>query len=353
MVIVINTLATSKVKVGVANYLHGVVHGLADIDKENEYLVCVGKGNKSLYEDLPDNFKLKEVGFWNMNRYLRLIWEQLILPGTLNKTDVLWSPGFVSPIWKRCKYVLTIHDMTFFTHPEVHTLITRMYYKIFMGKAAKKADKIICVSEYTKNEVMRLLGVPEEKLIVSLESCDERFVQIEGERKKYVLFVGMLEPRKNVVRLIEACKSLPEPYKLLVAGKKGWMCNEIFEKVKTLGMENKVEFLGYVEDEKLPKLYQEATVFVYPSLHEGFGIPVLEAMRCGCPVITSNVSSLPEVGGEAALYVKPKDVVELEGQILKVIGDPQLRKEMSIKGLEQAKKFNWKDVAIKTLEALC
>jgi glycosyltransferase involved in cell wall biosynthesis len=172
---------------------------------------------------------------------------------------------------------------------------------------------------------------------------------IEGD---YVLFVGTLQPRKNIARLIEAFSRIKDNTQLVVVGKKGWLYEEILEAPKKFGVQDRVKFLDFVPDEDLPLFYQNALCFVLPSLYEGFGLPVLEAMKYGCPVITSNVSSLPEAGGDAALYFNPEDISDIAANLRLMITKPQLRKELIKKGFEQIKKFSWEKTARETLKTL-
>lgn len=174
--------------------------------------------------------------------------------------------------------------------------------------------------------------------------------KIEGD---YILFVGTLQPRKNIVRLIEAFSTLgPKLYTLVVVGKPGWLYEEIYEAPKKFKVEDRVKFLDYVPDEDLPALYQNALCFVLPSLYEGFGLPVLEAMHYGCPVVTSNVSSLPEAAGDAAIMVDPESTESIKEGIEKVLGDKSLREKLVKKGYEQVKKFSWEKCARETLKVL-
>ncbi|HUV05756.1 MAG TPA: glycosyltransferase family 1 protein, partial [Armatimonadota bacterium] len=233
-------------------------------------------------------------------------------------------------------------------------------------RAVKKADAIIAISESTKRDIVELLGAPEHKIYTTLLGVDPPYRPVSDERKERVarehglghstiLYLGTLEPRKNIPALLaafsQARKSSPaKDCTLVLAGGKGWFFNQTFKLVEDLGLKESVRFTGYVPAEDLPALYSAATVFVYPSLHEGFGLPPLEAMACGTPVITSNASSLPEVVGDAGIMVDPYNVEELAGAILRVLCDPDLRQEMSAKGLERAKKFSWEETARQTLK---
>jgi glycosyltransferase involved in cell wall biosynthesis len=180
-----------------------------------------------------------------------------------------------------------------------------------------------------------------------------------GISKDFVLFVGTLQPRKNIIRLIEAFSKLlkdkkyqESPLQLVIVGKKGWQYDEILDSPKKFGIDNKVKFLDFVPDEDLIMLYKNALCFAWPSLYEGFGLPILEAMKMGCPVITSNVSSMPEAGGDAALYVDPENVDDIAKKLSDVVSDPKLRQDMVEKGKKQVQKFSWEKTARQTLQIL-
>ena len=231
----------------------------------------------------------------------------------------------------------------------------------------KKASLIIAVSENTKIDVMKYLNVPEKKIRVIYHGVEKEFQKIEdGEYLKhrlrgigidypYIFYLGTLEPRKNVERLIEAFIQLKKRNqineKLVISGIKGWGHQSIFDKVASSGIEKEIIFTGFVPNEFLPFLYNGASAFVYPSLYEGFGLPVLEAMACGVPVVTSNVSSLPEVAGDAAILLNPYSVDELADGIWRILSDEDLRNSCITKGIERAKSFTWERCAMETLKA--
>ena len=245
--------------------------------------------------------------------------------------------------------------------------------------SVKKARKIFTISKISKDDIIKVYGVPSEKVIVtypgikqfSMNSQFSNFKKIKdkyGISGDYILFVGTLQPRKNIVRLIEAfshvilrakpegsreiLRSAQNDITLIIVGKKGWLYEEILEAPKKYGIENSIKFLDFVPNEDLSVLYQNALCFVLPSLYEGFGLPVLEAMKYGCPVITSNVSSLPEAGGDAALYIDPLNVSDITAKIKMVFEDNKLRKEMIEKGKKQVAKFSWEKTAKETLKVL-
>jgi glycosyltransferase involved in cell wall biosynthesis len=222
---------------------------------------------------------------------------------------------------------------------------------------------VIAVSESTKRDLVERYGLSPDRIDVVYNGVDASFQPVpadqvnafrtrEGLPERFILFVGTLEPRKNVVRLIEAYARLPEGRPALVlVGSKGWLYDDIFARVEALSLKEKVRFAGYVSADALPYWYNAAELLAYPSLYEGFGLPPLEAMACGTPVVTSTASSLPEVVGDAALLVDPTDVEALSVAIEKVLSDEDLRRQMQAAGLAQAQHFSWETAARGTLES--
>ena len=314
-------------------------------------------------------------------------WTQIALPLNLclgrPRPDVFFSPTHYAPRFCPIPSVISIMDLSFFKFPEMFKKKDLVQLKSWTAYSAKKAVKILTISQASKNDIIRYYRVPKERIVViypgkrKIESGKGK-MGVKEVRKKYgiegdyILYVGTLQPRKNLSRLIEAFKTVCANYSnlkrinsnkfdknsgnsdiyLVIAGKKGWMYDEIFQKVKELNLEKNVIFTGYVPDEDLPVLYKGAKCFVLASLYEGFGIPVLEAMSFGCPVVISNVSSLPEIGGKAAVYVDPYDVKDIAEKIKLIIENGKLKKEMREKGLEQAKKFSWEKCARETFKVL-
>lgn len=262
------------------------------------------------------------------------------------------------PPFVKGKVVTIIHDMVSMDCPETMSFKTKMLLKLTLKKSCNRADKIITVSEFSKKQIMKHLNIDKNKIEViqwgvdlNIFNTDYNKEEIYKSCKKYkidneyFLYLGTLEPRKNVERLIKAyylyyTKFKDIPY-LVIAGQKGWLYNDIFNTVKELNIEHKVIFTGYVDDEDVPKIISGAKIFVFPSIYEGFGLPPLEAMACGIPVITSNISSLPEVVGDCALLVNPFSVEDISSNLEKLNSDNDLQKELSKKGIEQASKFTW------------
>ena len=275
----------------------------------------------------------------------RIAWEQLKLPSLLRKrhVDVLHSPANVLPalLPSTCAGVVTLHDLAFLQFPDVLTHAKRLYHRSFTIRSIKRATRIISVSESTRKDVMKLVGIGGERVQTVYPCIDKRFSNVIGEkeiaafrerhglRQGFVLYLGTLEPRKNLITLIEAYARLRTEYareeKLVIAGGRGWMYKAIFEKVQELGLGSEVIFPGFVADEELVLWYRVASAFMYPSLYEGFGLPVAEALACGTPVVTSNVSSLPEAGADIALTIDPGDVRAMEEGMYKALTDEVLR----------------------------
>jgi glycosyltransferase involved in cell wall biosynthesis len=293
-----------------------------------------------------------------------LLWHFAGLSGSLAKAtqnaDILHTPILIVPPKKRAPLVVTVFDLTFVSFPQHHLRSTRVLLGSGLRRAVQTADLFLAISENTKRDLVRLTGVAPERVCVTplaadplfRPSCDTGVPARLGIDRPYALYVGTLEPRKNVTALLQAFAQLEDKETLLVlAGAKGWMYEQIFSLVTQLGLESRVKMLGYVENDDLPALYTEAQVFVYPSLFEGFGLPVLEAMQCGTPVITTNVSSLPEVAGEAAILVSPDDTAGLTAALRRVLSEPNLREEMRGQSLARAALFSWRKTAEMTVEA--
>ena len=255
--------------------------------------------------------------------------------------------------------VLTFHDLVPMVHPETSTVdIIRKFERCV--RRLRYVDALITVSEFTRREMVERLGIDPGKITVCYHGVDQDFFVTEvkedvvrkySEGFPYILFVGTLEPRKNVESLIEAFKGIKNPgLKLLLAGKEGWGIEGIRNKVRELGLDRAVFFLGYVPEEDIPHLYRGSEVFVYPSLYEGFGIPVLEAMAAGAPVVTSKAASLPEVTRGSAILVSPRDVRAISEAIRGILGNRGLGVELREKGVKRAREFTWDRCALEVLE---
>lgn len=292
-----------------------------------------------------------------------LLWHMARISGPLNKSaldaDVIHTPIFIVPPRKKQPLVVTVHDLTLLHFPQHHPWNTRILMGTGLRRAVRDADAFLAISENTRQDLIRLSGVAPERVHVTPLAADPLFRPLadngalarHGIDRPYVLYVGTLEPRKNIGVLLQAFAALEDKeLTLVLAGAKGWMYDDIFAAVEQLGIRERIKVTGYVADEDLPILYSQAQVFVYPSLFEGFGLPVLEAMQCGAPVITTNVSSLPEVAGKAAILFAPDDVAGLTKALQRVLSEPGLCDEMRGKSLEQASRFSWRRTAELTAE---
>ena len=365
MKIAINTLGPSKLKAGIGNYVVNLVHELARIDGRNEYLILANEDNAQHFRFRNKNFTTFVLPSYTKNRVLRILWEQIRLPKFLKKhnVNILHSPGFVAPLRKTTKSVVTVHDMTFFSHPEHHTRWKQMYFRRMIPKSVEKADAVIADSENTKQEIIRYLKTDKNKITTVHLGVGKHFKTGDKKpaqqflRKKYhikhnfILFVGTIEPRKNLTRLVEAFLYVKNKgLKLVIVGEKGWKMDSFFKMIDELELKEEVIFTGYVQDTDLVRFYQAAEIFVYPSLYEGFGIPVIEAMACGCPVLTSNISSLKEIAERSAILVNPTYTKAITKAIQKLLKDSPQKRALIHEGIIRAQHLTWEKTAKKTLE---
>jgi len=287
-----------------------------------------------------------------------LLWTQVVLPLRLkrDRVEVLFCPSFFGPVFSPCPVVVTILDLSFIRFPHTVDRLLRLYLQCIMPAVKRRTDVIVTISEFSKEEIVGLLKVPEEKIQVIHPACSDSFGvkqdedilrRIKNQYKlpdPFILNVGTLEPRKNIITLIKAFGSLKKKnlieHSLVLCGPKGWYYQEIFHAITDWGLQKYIHYIGYIPESDLPFVYNLAQVFVYPSIYEGFGLPVLEAMACGCPVITSNTASLPEVVGDAAILVDPEDNHELEQSLLRLVTDEVLRRELSVRGIKRARMFS-------------
>lgn len=362
----INALLLKRQKTGTISYIYNLINSLNKIDRKNEYVLFTNQQFQENDLSLQDNFLIKKLGLLEQNPYQRIWWEQFHLSKVLTrlKIDLLHSPSQVTLLNSSTKLILTIHELTYLIYPEFLPKHKYLYYRYFVPLSIYKADKIIAVSDNLKKDILRFFKLPQDKIEVIYCGVNHIFRPIDkniaknairkrfGITDDYILYVGTIEPKKNLKRLIEAYYQLKKDvnrYKLVIAGPKGWLYSEIYKTIKKLNIANDIIFTGYLHSQGLLFLYNAASVFVYPSFYEGFGLPVVEAMACGIPVITSNTSALPEVAKDAAILINPLDTKDLLESIKAVLDNPVLVKELSIKGLNRARQFSWEETAKKTL----
>lgn len=343
-------------------------------DGENEYQLNYfafrnkEKRKEELRKYLTPSASLRSCGSMPFGIYRR-IWNALPLPYSMfmgGEADVTQFFNFYIPPGVKGKKVVFIYDMVWKACPETMEAANRQFLDRQMRGACERADAILTISEFSRGEIIKYMGAAEEKVkVVPCGVNAERFhpryrpeIAADAARRygidgEYVLYLGTLEPRKNLARLIEAYHMLRDRHKkeklprLVLAGKKGWLYEDLFPMVESFHLEKEVIFTGYVEDAHVPLLLRGACAFVFPSLYEGFGLPPLEAMSCGTPVITSNVSSLPEVAGGAGLLVDPYSAEEICGAMETLVYDNTTRSELARKGLERAGSYTWEGSARK------
>lgn len=363
-------------KAGIGRYTYNLIKSLLQTDKKNEYVLFFNFF-KSPRERMMEIRDLVE------NAHAEVSLEVSVIPAPLkdwltltrlpiNKIfkkdiDVFHAPCFVGvPRVGYPKTVTTIHDLAFLNFPEHRGQKVADYYLKRTKLAIEKSDKLIAVSHATKNDLIEKLSVPPQKIQVIHEASSAEFQaektenQIKQVQKKYhlpdnyILSVCTLEPRKNLARLVQAYSQLPHQilrhHKLVLVGASGWNNAGLLASIADLNLTDRVILTGFVDAEDLPAVYAGAKLFVYPSLYEGFGLPILEAMSCGVPVVTSDVSSLPEIAGKAAILVDPYRVEQIAYSMKKVLTKESLRKSLKVKGLTRAKQFNWEKVARETIK---
>ena len=343
---------------GVHQYIHQLVRHLGQAQDGLRYTVLLGEGA------LPPEAALAPFrSGWPTGRAaVRVVWEQLVQPWVLRQVgaDLVHGPVFIGPLFAPCPFVVTIHDLSFIRFPNLFRPANRFYLTVFTRLSARRARRLIAVSAHAAAETTRLLGVPAERVDVVYHGVDPVFRSLPADRvaafrqryglpEQFLFFVGTLEPRKNLVRLVRAFARVYDGRAgLVLAGGKGWLYDDLFAEVKALGLTEAIIFPGYVMNEELPLWYNAATAVAYPSVYEGFGLPILEAQACGTPVLTSNVSSLPEAAGDAALMVDPYDVDALAEGLNRLLTDEPLRHDLRERGLIHARRFRWSNTARET-----
>lgn len=347
---------------GSRTYTYNVIRALIEIDPENDYYLYFTNKPKSL----PRLFQKPNVHIRRIFPSTRIIRLPISFPLKLaiDRIDVFHCQYMGSP-FSATPYVVTLHDIIHEIYPEFYPNSLRFFMSLFYPLSARRAATVLTVSEYCKEAIVKLYKVPEKNVIVAYDGVSDEFKPIRdkslvnsvgkkyGINKENILFVGRLEPRKNIPGLFKAFYSLKKhhniPHQLVIVGMKDFKYNEIYDTAKRLKLDEDIVFTGRVEQEDLPMIYNGADLFVFPSFGEGFGIPPLEAMACGIPVITSNTTALPEVVGDAGIMINPWDKEELSEMMYKVLSDSGLRNKMRNKGLEQSKRFSWSRTAEKVL----
>ena len=356
---------------GVANYIINLVKNLAQLDKENEYYIFLIEENKEYFNLEQDNFHEMLCFVKTENPILRRMWEQIVLPKLVHDKDIdiLHCPVNIIPILVQCRSIVTFLDCQYFNESSRNTLLRKKYHHIFMRLSMQKADAIITISDSMKSEIIQYLGGKRDNIHVTHLGQDtfstvDQGVRLEGNienvnlSRKYILFVGFPQYRKNLSGLVKAFASamgkMNEPYDLVICGDMKTKIesdyNNILKTINRYNIENQVKFIDYLENEELRALMVGAEIFVFPSFYEGFGLPVLEAMACGTPVLVSDIPVMHEIVDDAGMYVNPYNQDDISRGICELLLDSNLRQRLGKKGWKRAQRFTWKMTAEKTLE---
>lgn len=366
MKIGINAITINNQKTGIGTYTYQVLKNLLLIDHKNEYTVFVPCGLS--FEFHADNLKIEYIKSNINNPYYQLFWENISLPNLLNKKkiDILFSPSFTLPILPYLsKSIITVHDLSFLLFPKTKSYLFRNYMKYILPNSIKKANFIICDSASTYNDLLKYYYVSSKKINIIHLGCNGLFFKkvddnhiTEFKRKyncnkNYLLYVGSDDPRKNIPRIMQAFKLFKkedkQEYQLILVGK-GKRYVELLKLAKALDLENEIKFIDYLNEKELHLAYLGAKLLIYTSIYEGFGLPILEAMTCGVPVLTSNRSSMAEIAGDGAYKVDPYNTENIYTGIKLILEDGDLRKELIQNGFQRSGNFSWRTTAQKTLK---
>ena len=373
MRIAIDYSAAVNQRAGIGRLVRNQVRALAELDQENDYRLVYARPNRGSEPQFPlaRNFVRHEVGL--RERWLTIMWHRAKVPLPADwlsgPVDVYHSPDFVLPPLRHARGILTVHDLAFLMRPECADEHLRSYLEEVVPRSVRRADFIIADSENTRNDLVVLLGVNPASVAVVPGGVEERFTRVTDPgmlgraRRKlgvgdspFILAIGVIEPRKNLNRLMDAFEYLkqrdavPEDLKLVLAGGKGWLFDGIYEHHAASPVRDDILLPGFVPDELLPAIYSAADVLAFPSLYEGFGLPVLEAMACGTPVVASRASCLPEVAEGAALLIDPTNVDGLAVSLELALADQTLRAQLADQGLERAGHYTWQGAAERLLD---
>lgn len=365
MKIAIDARVANRVMVsGGGIYLKNLLHEMSQLDSQNKYFLYVDTNISNAFPVKKDNFEITVLKS-------PISWTQLRLPQALffHHPEIYFSPHHWLPvIAPKCQKVVTIHDLSFLRHPQYFGLRLSTYFKLNTYHAIKRADKIITISYHSKKDILNHYSVHENKIKVIYLGYDKIFNSPLNDAKseeilskydinrRYIFFLGDLHLRKNVPNLIRAFAQIKDKkaieHKLVITGKKDWLSHQIYDLIKNSKINKEIILTGYVPREELPYLMGNADIFVFPSLFEGFGIPLLEAMAAKTPIITSNTTSMPEIVGDAAILVNPHSIDEIADAICELLENDSLRMELVQKGQRRIKNFSWQKTAQETINFL-
>ncbi len=355
-------------RMGIGSYAENLLAQLGVVAPEITFTAILQSDDAPLRAAIPSRIRTLKVPARLCRRLpVRLFFEQVLLPllARRHRVDVVHSLHYSLPLLPtRARCVVTMHDMTAYLLPHMHTRAKGAYMRFFIRRAIERADRLIFVSASALNDCRKWFGLALRNAVVVHHGKSDAF-RPEGAPgeiatvraryhlpEQYLLYLGTLEPRKNVPLLLRAFAQLARRHpeaRLVIAGKKGWHFDEIFDTARSLNLAEQVLFTGYIDDADKPALMRGASLFVYPSLHEGFGIPVLEAMASGVPTIAGNRTSIPEIAGDGAMLINPESLAELSNALELLYSDPGVRVRLAAKGLEQAARFSWRKTAEETI----
>lgn len=353
----INALTLSDKNSGIGNYTMNLINRLAE--NEEDEIVIFASCEEKIRPLIDERVKIWNLPIAMRNKYTRVLVEQLVLPGRIRreKLDLMFSPAFTMPLFSKVRNVVTVHDLAYKIYPEGSALLSRIYMRLIFDGSIRKADHILTVSDATKKDLLRffpdikgasttLLGTIE----YGLKHKERPGFMKEGE--SFYLVVGTITPRKNTLGIIKAFQSVRDQVdgKLVFAGGFAYKSDEVYTYIREHDLEDRVVLGGYLSDEELAYCYEEARMLLYCSFYEGFGLPPLEAMQADTPVIASNISSIPEVVGEAALLINPHKIEQIAEAIVRLDQDEELRNSLVEKGRERYQGFRWEDTARRTRE---
>jgi len=343
-------------------YIRHLLDHLPRVDSSLRYTALLGERR---YRPVDPDLRLQISRLPTVHPWVRILWEQLVQPWVLWRQDVdlLHAMVFVGPLVSSCPLVVTVFDLSFLRYPQMFRPENRLYLRLFTQLSARRARRIIAISEHTKADLIRWLRIPSERIEVVYCGVEESFHPLPEEEilafrrekglpEQYLLYVGTLEPRKNLTLVLRTYARLrtagTHPPLLVLVGARGWMYGHIFSEIGRLGLESSIRLAGFVPYQELPLWYNGATCFLYPSLYEGFGLPPLEAMACGTPVLSSNAASLPEVVGDAGVLLDPRDEEAWASELARILEKPAWRGELAARGRERARRFRWRRAAEET-----
>lgn len=356
----------NRQRTGIGNYIYNLINEFNKVPYKDNKIILINYLKNDSFPNLKQMIiKNPFYLFGNRSFYCWHVYLDAFFKIKDLDLDVIHSPENATPFSKLIpRKIITVHDITPYFFPESFSPLTLLRYKLLFSRAMKTSDRIIVDSVSTKNDIKKYFHIEQKKIKVIYLGVGDIFKRLDEEevaeiKQKFkinfpfILYVGTIEPRKNIQRLLMAFSKVKKEhpkYKLVIAGASGWRSKNLLETINKFDLQKDVVFVGYVSDYELPALYNAADLFVYPSLYEGFGLPPLEAMACGCPVLTSNSSSLPEVVGKSAMMFNPYDLNELTNAMHIMITNEGLREDLIQKGLCRAKMFNWEKCSRETFK---